>query len=229
MKLIVGNYNYSSWSLRAWLYLIESGLDFELVRIALFTGDWKQQIKKYSPAGRVPVLIDGDETIWDSMAIIDHCRERYAELAVAWPASAGAASLARSISYEMHSGFLALRDELPQNLRAQDSLDSTTLSDECRQQVHRIDTIWCDAMARFGGDDGWLFGDFSIADVMFAPVALRFATYRIELSPPAQRYVETTQSLPAVRRWIDWASEESESLDFVDQRMLASETPLVLG
>ena len=126
-QLVIANRNYSSWSLRAWLFLTESRIPFEEIRVPLFTGDWKREVARYSPAGRLPVLLDDDLAVWDSMAIMAHVRERHPE-AVGWPRSAAARAQARSISAEMHSGFLAVRDELPQNLRVLRALDPNRLS-----------------------------------------------------------------------------------------------------
>jgi len=227
-KLVIANRNYSSWSLRAWLHLAESDIEFEEIRIALFTGNWHEEIARYSPGGRVPVLLDGDITVWDSMAIMEYVREQRPE-AVGWPESAAARAHARSVSAEMHSGFLALRDELPQNLRARHKLDTGKLSDSCRQQIARIDEIWADCRRRYGGEGAWLFGDFSIADAMFAPVALRFVTYSIPVSEPAQKFVDAICNLESVQRWIEAARAETESLPFIDNLVPAEDSPLTPG
>ncbi len=226
LKLVIGNKNYSSWSIRAWLYLVESGIDFEEVRIPLFEGNWREALARFSPAGRVPVLVDGDVTVWDSLAIIEYLR-RQGRSPIGWPADASAAALAQSTSYEMHSSFLALRDELPQNLRKRRPLRRQDLSQTCRQQIERIDSMWAEGLKQFGGPG--LFGEFSIADVMYAPVALRFLTYQIELSEGAQRFVEWVSNRPAVSRLCKEAAAESECLDFIDELKPAAESPLVLG
>ena len=133
-KLVIANKNYSSWSLRAWLYLTESNIAFEEIRIPLFTGNWQEEVARYSPGGLVPVLLDDDMTVWDSMAIIEHVREQHPD-AVGWPVSNVARAHARSVSAEMHSGFLALRGELPQNLRIRRKLDLGQLSEKCRKDI----------------------------------------------------------------------------------------------
>ena len=222
LQLVIGNKNYSSWSIRAWLYLVESGLDFSEVSISMFEGRWREQIAEFSPAGKVPILIDGQCVVWDSLAIIEHLRRTRKERGVlAWPPDPKAATTAQSVSYEMHSGFQALRDELPQNIRARVRLLPKNLSSSCLQQIQRIDEMWSEAYLRFGGPG--LFGQYGIADVMYAPVALRLRTYGIEVSSTAQKFVDMVINRPAVRRLEQLAKAESGSLDFIDQ--VASVSP----
>lgn len=228
LQLVFANRNYSSWSLRAWLYLVESGVEFEEVRIPLFTDQWREEIARYSPVGRVPVLIDDGFSIWDSTAIIEYVREQFPG-AVGWPEDRKQRARARSISAEMHSGFLALRDELPQNLRARCPLDTQSLSEECRQQIQRIDQIWSGCRNENRSPGGWLFGEFSIADVMFAPVALRFVTYGIQVSSETREFIDAVMGLQSVQQWIASAREETESIPFIDQRIPARDTDLTLG
>ena len=228
LQLVIANRNYSSWSLRAWLYLAESGIEFEEIRIPLFTDQWREEIARYSPVGRVPVLIDDGFSIWDSTAIIEYAREQFPG-AVDWPADRKQRARARSISAEMHSGFLSLRDELPQNLRARCPLDPKSLSEECRQQIQRVDQIWRECRNDNRSSGKWLFGTFSIADVMFAPVALRFVTYEIAVSPEAGEFMDAVCGLQSVQQWIAAAREEKESISFIDQRIPACETDLTLG
>ena len=227
-KLVIANRNYSSWSLRAWLHLAESKIEFEEIRIALFTGTWKEEIARFSPGGRVPVLLDDDITVWDSMAIMEYVREQCPD-AVGWPEAAAARAHARSVSAEMHSGFLAVRDELPQNLRVRREMDIGQLSDTCRQQIARIDEIWAGCRRQYGEAGPWLFGDFSIADVMFAPVALRFVTYSIPVSEPSRAFIDAICSLASVQLWIEAAQAESESLSFIDELVPAKDSPLTPG
>jgi len=227
-RLVIANRNYSSWSLRAWLYLTESKLPFEEIRIPLFTGNWQEEVARYTPGGRVPVLLDDDITVWDSTAIMEHVLERHPE-AVGWPVSDLARAHARSVSAEMHSGFLAVRDELPQNLRARHKMDACQLSAPCRNQIARIDEIWTDCRQQYGVSGKWLFGEFSIADVMFTPVALRFVTYSIPVSRHAQEFIEAVSGLESVQSWIDAARVETESLPFVDDLVPAEDGPLTLG
>ncbi|MEJ2132184.1 MAG: glutathione S-transferase family protein [Gammaproteobacteria bacterium] len=222
LTLVIGNRNYSSWSLRAWLYLRESHLEFEEVFIPLHVGEWRKEIAKYSPAGRVPVLIDDDITVWDTMAIMAYLLERQPD-AVGWPTDRAERALARSISAEMHSGFLALRDELPQNIRIRRSAPQSEL---CRAQIHRVQTIWNDCRERFGHRGPWLFGTFGIADVMFVPVALRFVTYGIPVEGRAQEFVDAVLESPSVQEWIGAAHAEGLPLDFVDE---LREGDMILG
>lgn len=227
-KLVIANRNYSSWSLRAWLYLVESKLEFEEIRIPLFTNAWQEEIARYSPGGRVPVLLDDGITVWDSLAIMEYVREQSPN-AVDWPETAAVRAHARSVSAEMHSGFLALRDELPQNLRVRHEMDVGQLSAACRQQIARIDGIWAGCRRQYGEAGRWLFGDFSIADVMFAPVALRFVTYSIHVSGLAREFVEAVCALASVQQWIEAAQTESESLSFIDELVPAKDSPLTPG
>ena len=214
IKLVIGNRNYSSWSLRAWVYLRESNIEFEEVFIPLHVREgWRDEVASYSPAGRVPVLIDGDITVWDSMAIIGHLQEGYPS-AVGWPENPEDRAFARSISAEMHSGFIALRNNLPQNLRMRRAAPITS---EVQQQIDRIQDIWRECRERCGDRGPWLFGDFSIADVMFIPVALRFVTYGIPVQARAAEFVAATQNLPSVQQWISDAEREEFSVDFVDE------------
>lgn len=213
LTLIIGNHNYSSWSLRLWLYLKESQLDFQVVRIPLHEGDWRAEVAQYTPSGRVPVLIDGDVTVWDTLAIIEHLRENHPS-ALDWPSGLAERAHARSISAEMHSGFIALRGELPQNLRLRRPVEP---SDLCRQQIDRLLEIWSDCRTRYGERGPWLFGELSPADVMFVPVALRFVTYGIDVPRPAVEFVDAVRANEYVREWIRAAEQETEKLAFVDE------------
>lgn len=227
-KLVIGNRNYSSWSLRAWLFLTESNIEFEEVRIPLFTESWQAQVSQYSPSGRVPVLIDGDVVVWDTTAIMDYLGREHPD-AVGWPEPRAMYARARSLSAEMHSGFLAIRDELPQNIRARTPLALDRLSASCREQIARIDDAWSECRGSYGQSGEWLFGEFSIADVMFAPVALRFVTYSIGVSERAQEYVASVLRLPSVARWAEAAALEPETLPFVDDLVPRESTPLTPG
>jgi glutathione S-transferase len=227
-KLVIANKNYSSWSLRAWLFLRESNIPFEEIRIPLFTGNWAADVAGFSPAGRVPILIDGDIRVWDSMAIFEYLRHKHAAT-VDWPESPAERAHALSVSAEMHSGFLALREELPQNIRARNKLSLSTLSQSCRKQIARIDSIWSDCREKYGHQGDWLFGTFSISDIVFAPVALRFCTYSIPLSNRAGEYVDAVQNLDSVRDWTKASIEEQESLSFIDNLVPATSSPLTPG
>ena len=226
LKLVIGNKNYSSWSLRAWLYLKESQLPFEEIQLSLFTNQWESAIRKYTPAGRVPVLLEGDIRVWDSLAIMEYVREHYPN-AIGWPRDRACNAHARSIAAEMHSGFLAIREELPQNVRICQQRSRDDFSSVAQAQIHRVETLWQDCYRQYGGP--WLCGDFSIADVMYAPVALRFVTYSIQLNADAQTFVEAVQGLDSIQTWIQAAAAEPEDLPFIDTLQPASNTPLSFG
>lgn len=228
LKLVIGNKNYSSWSLRPWLHLRESRIPFEEVRIALFRDGFRDRLRQYTPAGRVPVLVDDDLHVWDSMAIIEHVRERFPE-ALGWPTDATARAMARSISAEMHAGFLAVRDELPQNLRVRRPRQLSSLSEGCRAQIARIDEMWTTARREHGEEGPWLFGEMSIADVVYAPVALRFVTYGIPVGEESQGFVDSVCGLASVQEFVDGARAEPEHLDFIDDLVPTAESPLVPG
>jgi glutathione S-transferase len=205
--LVIGNRNYSSWSLRPWLLLRALDIPFQEVRVALGRPDTAQQIALYSPAGRVPVLREGTRAIWDSLAICEYVAEVHSRLQ-AWPADAQARAVARSVSAEMHSGFGALRQALPMNCRA--SGRRVPIGPEVARDIARIQQIWRDCRGEFGAGGPWLFGRFSIADAMFAPVALRFVTYGIDGDATAQAFVRTVREHPAVREWVAAARAETE-------------------
>ena len=213
LTLIIGNRNYSSWSLRGWLYLKESGLEFREVRVPLHVGDWRAEVARFTPAGRVPVLIDGDVTVWDTLAIMEHVRERFPG-ALGWPTGIADRAYARSISAEMHSGFIALRSELPQNIRIRRQAEPSNL---CRQQITRLLEIWSDCRTRHRDRGPWLFGELSAADVMYVPVALRFVSYGIEVPAPASEFVDAVLASAHVREWIFASEQEEEQLAFVDE------------
>lgn len=228
LKLVIGNYNYSSWSLRAWLHLRASDIPFTVERLVLFSDDWRHEIGRYSPAGRVPVLLDGDLAIWDSLAIIEYVIEKYPD-AVGWPAAREDRARARSICAEMHSGFVAIRNELPQNIRLQTTLDPARLSDACRRQLARIDEIWSDCRSAHATAGPWLFGRLSIADIMFAPVALRLVTYGVPVSARAGEFVTAVREFAPLGEWATAAAAETEEFEFIDELRPISDTPLTPG
>lgn len=197
LKLVIGNKNYSSWSMRPWLALRASGIPFEETFIPLYTGAAdKQRILDVSPAGKVPVLIDGDVTVWDSLAIVEYLAEKFPEKKL-WPDDRAARARARAISAEMHSGFAALRNECGMNLHR--PVGSVPLSEEAQGNIARIQEIWTDCLTRHGGP--FLFGAFGGADAMYAPVVHRFRTYAIEVGSESRRYMDAMQSLPAFQQW----------------------------
>jgi glutathione S-transferase len=207
LTLVIGNKNYSSWSLRPWLMLKGAGLAFEEVNIPLYTDAVdKQRILDRAPSGKVPILIDDGVTIWDSLAIIEYLGERFAQAGV-WPADRAARALARSISAEMHSSFMALRGECGMNIHR--PVRAKALSADAKADVARIDEIWSDCRKRFGGEGPFLFGRFSGADAMFAPVVHRFVTYAIDVSPEARAYIAAVRAFGPFKEWTEAALKET--------------------
>lgn len=214
MKLIIGNKNYSSWSLRPWLMLAAFELKFEEQKLSLFTDDFYLQLAKHSPVGKVPVLIDTDSpentVVWDSLAICEYISERHLG-GKGWPDHIDDRAKARALACEMHSSFTAMRGEMPMNCRATKQL---TLSAEVEQLVNadikRIDELWSEQLTQHHDEGPWLFGKFSIVDCMYAPVVLRFLTYGIEVSPLSQQYMQTMLQFPAIKLWLKAALEETE-------------------
>jgi glutathione S-transferase len=199
LKLIIGNKNYSSWSMRPWLALRANQIAFEEIFIPLYTGDSdKKRILDFTQSGKVPALLDGDVTIWDSLAIIEYAAERFPQTRL-WPEDRASRAHARSISAEMHSGFVALRNECGMNLHR--PVGAVTLSAAARADIARIQQIWIECRERYGKSGPFLFGGFGGADAMFAPVVHRFRTYAIEVAPEARRYMDTTMALPAFQEW----------------------------
>ena len=205
MLLVIGNWNYSSWSLRAWLALKVFGFSFDEKRIPLYGPGAKEAILKYSPAGKVPVLIDGTTTVWDSLAILEYLAERNPKV---WPSSTDDRARARSVSAEMHSGFPNLRTRLTMNVRK--PYPGKGRTPEVLSEIKRITGIWSAAKKPF------LFGPFSGADAMYAPVVLRFRTYDVELPAPARGYYDAMLALPAMKQWIEAAEREPESIPQFD-------------
>ena len=200
LKLVIGNKNYSSWSMRPWLALRANGIAFEEIFIPLYTADEadKERILSFSHSGKVPALIDGDLTVWDSLAIIEYLAEKFPEAGL-WPQDRAGRAHARSISAEMHSGFAALRNECGMNLHR--PVRAIALSEDARANVARIQQIWAECHQRYGRQGTFLFGAFSAADAMFAPVVHRFRSYAIPVAPEAQSYVDAMMSLPAFAEW----------------------------
>ena len=209
--LIIGNKNYSSWSLRSWLTLKQSGLTFEEVRIPLDLPDTHTRILEYSPSGRVPALRQDNLTIWESLAICEYIAELVPDRHL-WPTDPAARAVARAVSAEMHAGFSNLRAEMPMDCRARRSQAATSA---VQQDIDRIFVLWQACRQQFGQGGEFLFGEFSIADAMFAPVTSRFVTYDVALTPAAQAYVNAVWGLPAMQEWLSAAEAEAEVLDLV--------------
>lgn len=207
LKLVIGNKNYSSWSMRPWLALRASNIDFEEVSIPLYTGEAdKKRILGFTRSGKVPVLVDGDVTVWDSLAIIEYAAERFPE-ALLWPEDRASRAHARSISAEMHSGFAALRNECGMNLHR--PVRAIPLSDDARADIARVQEIWTECRERHARFGPLLFGSFSGADAMFAPVVHRFLTYAIEVAPAVRDYMNAMTALPAFQEWTRAALAET--------------------
>ena len=199
LKLVIGNKNYSSWSMRPWLALRASGIAFEEIFIPLYTGEAdKQRILDFTHSGKVPTLIDGDVTIWDSLSIIEYVAERFPQARL-WPEDRASRAHARSISAEMHSGFMPLRNECGMNLHR--PVRAIALSADACANVARIQQIWNECRDRYGKFGPFLFGQFGAADAMFAPVVHRFRTYAIPVAGEARTYMETMMALPAFQEW----------------------------
>ncbi len=209
MKLIIGNRNYSSWSLRPWLLLSVHGIPFEEIRIPLYRRDTEAALSMYTRAGKVPVLHDADTVVWDSLAICEYVSERYLA-GGGWPADAGMRAEARSCSAEMHSGFTEIRGQLPMNCRAAGR--RVPVTPELKAEIERVDAMWTGLRERFGSAGPWLFGEFSIADCMFAPVASRFSTYGIAVSRASSGYMTHVLGIREMVLWYEQAAAETETL-----------------
>ena len=218
MKLIIGNKNYSSWSLRGWLAAKQSGLAFEEIQVPLYGDDWAAQKKSREDiapsSGKVPVLWDGDAVVWDSLAIIEYLADKVGRDRF-WPKADDARAMARSIVAEMHSGYLALRRECPMNIRKR--VANARISAEAKADIVRILTLWAEARARFGGGGPYLFGSFCAADVIYAPVVSRFMTYGVPVPGFAVAYMQAVWEHEWLQDWVeaaereDWVIEQYES------------------
>ena len=210
LELVIGNKNYSSWSLRPWLVLRHFMIPFTECRVPLYKGESKAALLEHSPSGRAPVLHDGTTTVWDSLAIIEYLAEIHAEKGI-WPVDREARAIARSISAEMHSGFEALRSHLPMNCRARGRIRA--LTEEAERDVMRVQEIWSSCRREYGKGGEWLFSDFSAADAMFAPVAIRFSGYGIRCDERGSAYVDSVLGHPALREWTIQAQGEYEIIE----------------
>jgi len=207
--LVIGNKNYSSWSLRPWLLLRHFGVEFREVRLLLDTPEFFAEIGRYSPSGKVPALQDGDLSIWDSLAICEYGNERWLD-GRGWPGDMQARAMARTAAAEMHSGFTALRSQLPMNSRRRP--DAYRWDEAAQRDIDRVQALWGELRQRYGEAGEFLFGEFSIADAMFAPVAIRFDGYGVSVGEVAKRYMQALFALPAMREWRQAAESETESV-----------------
>ena len=208
MKLLIGNRNYSTWSLRPWLVLKHFAIPFEDEVLQLQGEGFRQVLAERSPSGRVPVLLDGELCVVETIAIIEYLADRFPDQAI-WPREIGQRALARAASAEMHAGFSALRNQAPMNLRA--SHPGKVSLDAVAKDLHRLETLWGGLLERSGGP--FLFGAFTAADAMYAPVATRIRTYALPVSDVAERYVEAIYGLPAFQEWLARALQEPWIVD----------------
>ncbi len=208
-RIVIGNKNGSSWSLRGWIALRTCTEDFDEIPILLRKPTTSADIRAYSPAGKVPVLIDGDRVIWDSLAICEYLAEIFPHAGL-WPEESAARAHARSISAEMHAGFAGLRNDMPMNCRA--SLPGKGATQAALVDIARIQAVWTECRERFGGGGDFLFGSFGAADAMYAPVASRLKTYQPEIGSVAAAYVDAIHGLPAMAQWSDAARAEPDHL-----------------
>lgn len=207
--LVIGNKNYSSWSLRPWLILRQANIPFTEIRIPLDTPQTHDQIRQYSPSGKVPVLLTAETTIWDSLAIAEYLAEQYPD-AHLWPELSSVRAIARSVSAEMHSSFAALRQNLSMDIRAH--YQPRVFSPPVQADIDRITQIWQACREHYGAGGPFLFGTWTIADAMYVPVALRFVTYGVVLDTICQAYLEALLTVPALQDWIKAAEQETEVL-----------------
>jgi glutathione S-transferase len=210
LELVIGNKNYSSWSMRPWVLLRQAQIPFEEIQLKFGEADGKLTIpgiEKYSAAGKVPVLLIDGEPVWDSLAICETVAEMFPEKHL-WPESPEARRVARSACAEMHSGFQALRGKMPMNIRSR--YQGKGMTPESRKDIDRVVALWTECRERFGGAGSMLFGRFSIADAFFAPVVMRFHAYAVQVPRVAQEYCEAVKALAAVREWCNAARRETE-------------------
>lgn len=216
VTLVIGNKNYSSWSLRAWLAMKQAGIAFSETNVLLQRPETSEKILRYSPSGRVPCLIDNDLTVFDSLAICEYINEKVSErdgsAASLWPRDVKTRAQARSVVAEMHSSFAALRTSMPMDIRSRhaDKGEAALRRPEVAADVARIHSVWSECLAQGGP---MLFGRFSIADAFYAPVVTRFATYGVKLSPLLAAYSESVLALPAMQQWIAAAKAEPETIE----------------
>ena len=226
LKLYIGNKNYSSWSMRPWVLMTQAGIPFEEVMVRFDSFDAGSQFKTalagVSPTGKVPVLVDGDLVVWDTLAIAEYVAEQYPELHL-WPREAATRARARSVCAEMHSGYTALRGACPMNIEAHlPDVGALALRDKpaLRADLARLVALWQQLLAEFGGP--MLFGRFSVADAFFAPVVMRLRTYVLPVPPDVRAYMDRVCALPGVQAWMDGALAERDFLDFEEPYRLSA-------
>ncbi len=205
IKLIIGNKKYSSWSFRPWLLLKVAGIPFTEKKLWIRLKNSYKEIRRYSPGGRVPVLLDGEVTVWESLAICEYLAEKFSEKCL-WPEDPRARALAKSISHEMHAGFQSLRQHLPCHFVAR--YKSFPIAPEAKADIQRILEIWTTCRRKWGRGGRFLFGRFSVADAMFAPVVFRFFCYGVTVDAVSRDYMNAISSLPASKAWVREAAKE---------------------
>lgn len=210
LTLIIGNKNYSSWSLRPWIFMKQHQLDFKEIRVALFTKTTNEQLSQYNSDFKVPILQDGDLVLWDSLSILEYLSEQYLD-SRGWPGEINARAIARSISCEMHSSYSHLRHELPMNCRKQ--FQNIQLSAQATTEIQRITGLWRNCRTKYGDNGEWLFGQYTIADAMFAPIALRLHGYSIALDTIEQSYVQSVLNQPSIKQWMEAGRIEQEVIE----------------
>ncbi len=210
LHLVIANKAYSSWSLRPWLAMKVQGLNFRETVVPLALPDTQANIEKFSGAGKVPVLIHGGITVWDSLAILEYLAEAFYDKTW-WPTDPHARAIARAVSAEMHSGFQPLRQNMGMNLRK--FHPGKGMTPEVQDNIDRIQEIWGECRAKFGAGGSFLFGAFSNADAMYAPVVTRFKTYGVKLNAVSQSYCDAVLALPALKQWYDDAAKETWVID----------------
>lgn len=205
LTLVIGNKATSSWSLRPWIAMVHAEIPFREIHVRLRRSDTPKQIARWSPSGKIPVLLDGGERVWESYAILEHLADRFPDRGL-WPADPAARAHARSAACEMHNGFAALRREMSMDVL--NDLSGAPRSDAVRPDIERICALWREARGRFGAGGPYLYGRFSNADAMYAPVVTRFTSYGVTLGAVERAYVDSIHAHPAMRRWIDEAKAE---------------------
>ena len=205
LTLVIGNKNYSSWSLRPWIAMKVAGIAFAEELVPLYEPGSREKVMRFSPTGKVPCLVDGDVTVWESLAILDYLAHRFPETKL-WPQELPALAYARSISAEMHSGFMDLRREFPMDIGA--DMPMPTPSAGAAGDIERVQQIWRDARSRFGAAGPFLFGRFTNADAMYAPVVTRFRTYNVPVDPVSATYMDAILALPSMTAWYRAADDE---------------------
>jgi glutathione S-transferase len=206
LHLVIGNKNYSSWSFRPWIAMKVAGIAFDETVISLDAADFKTRLTALGGSGRVPVLIDGDVRVWESLAILEYLAEKFPSAGL-WPEHVAARARARAVASEMHAGFVPLRRHLPMNVKR--PVKSRATDAGAAKDIARIDAIWNECRDKYGTDGAFLFGKFGAADAMFAPVVWRFHTYAVEVSATARVYMRAVMALPAWNEWRDAARRES--------------------